>query len=322
MKPLAIANLRELFLAHDLRRLARKCGVTLKEPLRIDTNGEINITVSTGDDQKDVHGGCGQYGEALAAILSRFQTRRGAQATHVTISPTDGWLRMNHFEVEKMLRAQRLYKTIPMMPDIGHCNDLQISPRSECSREVPAVTGIYLRWFEDRTATVMAVYTDSDKTWVRTLYNHEKDKQPPYVVQVWKKPQPEEGVVCWQQVGRTIVPKHLEEFIPVCWHAWLKEKKPQLISFPIIHQSDERLTYQGLHTVVEQPPTDERESGMEVFLTQKNAVRSFRKQQMKDSVHYHRCMQESYKLGAAAADLVKTGNYDKWRPKPESKKPT
>ncbi|OUV22978.1 MAG: hypothetical protein CBC55_02745 [Gammaproteobacteria bacterium TMED95] len=46
------------------------------------------------------------FGEGLAAILSKYPTRTGIQATTSTVLPCNGWTRINHFVAEQIIREQ------------------------------------------------------------------------------------------------------------------------------------------------------------------------------------------------------------------------
>lgn len=101
--PVPYADARQDALARSLVALAEEHGVTLQQPLHIDTNGEYRI-VAMPDDGSDLRLGCGRYGAEFAAILNRHGPRCGV-ASGATLQPESGWCRMNHFEVEQMVRA-------------------------------------------------------------------------------------------------------------------------------------------------------------------------------------------------------------------------
>lgn len=67
--PLELARERELRLAQGLRDLAAKHGKTFKEPLAIDSRGEFNLFIEPDPPQPGFPGACGQYGDALAALV-------------------------------------------------------------------------------------------------------------------------------------------------------------------------------------------------------------------------------------------------------------
>lgn len=95
------ARERETILASGLRALATRCGITLKEPLQIDSNGEFFVSVVSP------HAGhpsaCGHFGVEFAAAISHVPRRYGIQSTDVPAEPSNGWTRINHFDVEKLI---------------------------------------------------------------------------------------------------------------------------------------------------------------------------------------------------------------------------
>lgn len=100
---------REKLLISGLNALAAACGVMLRNPMRIDANGEISIVAKRPDDTLDVNA-CAEYGAKFAAMLSPFSPRTGTVAMS-RVDPRNGWCRMNHFDVERMLRAALLDAT-------------------------------------------------------------------------------------------------------------------------------------------------------------------------------------------------------------------
>jgi hypothetical protein len=101
-KPVQQADAREAALAAGLRRLAKRHGIAFREPLQIDSRGEFPLVVSNGTPKDGPQDFCGQYGEALAAVISRHNPRTGRVPTSY-MSPENGWCRMNHFDVQAML---------------------------------------------------------------------------------------------------------------------------------------------------------------------------------------------------------------------------
>ncbi len=106
LSPLEEGRRREEELAEGLRRLAKAHGIAFRERLHINSNGEFSLSVSNGTERDGEKDPCGQYGEALAAILSKHGLRCGMFPSH-HISPCNGWGYMNHFTVEEMLEEQK-----------------------------------------------------------------------------------------------------------------------------------------------------------------------------------------------------------------------
>lgn len=98
------ADAREDALARSLVALAEEHGVTLQQPLHIDVNGEYSIVAVPGNGS-DQRLGCGRYGAEFAAILNQHGSPRCGVASGATLQPESGWCRMNHFDVERMVRA-------------------------------------------------------------------------------------------------------------------------------------------------------------------------------------------------------------------------
>jgi hypothetical protein len=98
--PLGQARTREANLAGGLRTLAERHSVKLREPLRINANGEFNVIAEGATPYK----GCSPYG-SLAAVLNRHNPRTGVQPG-ACLLPESGWCYMNHFDVERMLTTE------------------------------------------------------------------------------------------------------------------------------------------------------------------------------------------------------------------------
>ena len=94
---------RERILAEALESMAADFGVRLQTPLQIDSNGEYSIVAMNKDGTNPKHYGCGPYGEDFAALLSPHGPRTGVQPAN-SIDAANGWCRMNHFNVERMVR--------------------------------------------------------------------------------------------------------------------------------------------------------------------------------------------------------------------------
>lgn len=94
---------RESALAEALFAAAQEHGVTLQQPLQIDSNGEFRIVAMPADGSSPDYG-CGPFGETFADLLGKFRPRTGI--IHLArIEPQSGWCRMNHFDVEAMVGA-------------------------------------------------------------------------------------------------------------------------------------------------------------------------------------------------------------------------
>lgn len=92
-------------LAEGLHTLAKGMGVNLHEPLNIEANGDIFIVAKPANYVPRVtEQAAGPFGERFAALLSQFEHRTGSQHVRSEVLPSNGWLYMNHFEVERMLR--------------------------------------------------------------------------------------------------------------------------------------------------------------------------------------------------------------------------
>lgn len=94
---------RELILADGLRTLAKNNNIQLKEPLQIDSLGEFSIVV---EPEKGAYtNSCGKFGDTFAKTISQYEPRTGVIPTK-HLDGLNGWCRINHFSVEKMLRDQ------------------------------------------------------------------------------------------------------------------------------------------------------------------------------------------------------------------------
>ena len=100
--PVAVAGKREIALANGLRLLARWHSKEFREPLSINSVGEIELIIKNPDAAEEQAGFCGRYGDALAARIARYNPRTGTQPSN-HMSPDNGWCYMNHFDVERML---------------------------------------------------------------------------------------------------------------------------------------------------------------------------------------------------------------------------
>lgn len=102
LSPMEDGRRREQAIADGLRRLAKRCGITLREPLNIDSNGEFHLIASNGTDRDGAQDQCGHYGEAFAVLIAKHGSRTG-YVSHNHRAASDGWCMMNHFSVQAML---------------------------------------------------------------------------------------------------------------------------------------------------------------------------------------------------------------------------
>lgn len=103
--PLEHGSRRGTLLAEALNSVADECGVHLKQPLQINANGEFSIVSLKHVDANPEHG-CGPYGDAFAEFVTTAKPRAGA-VRGITMSATDGWCYVNHFDVEKALLLRK-----------------------------------------------------------------------------------------------------------------------------------------------------------------------------------------------------------------------
>ena len=102
LSPVGYRNLREPALAHALRAMAVEHGIDLDEALGIDANGEYSI-IAKHPEGPLLTRGCGQFGEAFAAALTRHHARCGILPA--TLCPENGWCRLHHLDAERMVLA-------------------------------------------------------------------------------------------------------------------------------------------------------------------------------------------------------------------------
>jgi hypothetical protein len=103
--PLETSRMRESMLATGLRILGAKHGLLFREPLQIDSNGEFSLVAAGADDGPYPSWGsqpCGTYGASFVALLNKHNPRTGMLPTKY-MDPSNGWCRINHFDVERML---------------------------------------------------------------------------------------------------------------------------------------------------------------------------------------------------------------------------
>ena len=109
---------REEAISDGLRQLAKRCGIALREPLHIDSNGEFHLVASNGTDRDGPQDGCGQYGEQFAALIAKHGSRTGVLAYGYSNhrAASDGWCMMNHFAVQAMLEEAEATNPQPATP--------------------------------------------------------------------------------------------------------------------------------------------------------------------------------------------------------------
>lgn len=93
LKPVQLARAREDALVEALHGLAAEFGREIAFT-RIDANGEMDFNLV------DVGQG---YGPELAALLSKVPRRYGVAPTDAAVLPENGWCRIHHFDVERLL---------------------------------------------------------------------------------------------------------------------------------------------------------------------------------------------------------------------------
>jgi hypothetical protein len=92
-------DLREYYIPEALYQMAALFSIRLKEPLQVDSNGELMIVsvTSCAEVPQRVH-----FSQAYADILNQHNPRCGVQpGAHIL--PENSWCRLNHFEAEKMV---------------------------------------------------------------------------------------------------------------------------------------------------------------------------------------------------------------------------
>jgi hypothetical protein len=94
---------RAAAIADGLRQLAKRCGITLREPLTIDSNGEFSLAVSNGTERDGECDPCGQWGAGFAAHLNASGGARCGIYPTTHHHERGGWRRINHFAAQVML---------------------------------------------------------------------------------------------------------------------------------------------------------------------------------------------------------------------------
>lgn len=92
---------REAILIEGLNGLAEEYGRKI-HPTYINANGEMDFFV-VGPEGLGEGRPSGTYGEELAAWLAKVPRRTGVSPTEAAPLPENGWCRINHFDVERLL---------------------------------------------------------------------------------------------------------------------------------------------------------------------------------------------------------------------------
>lgn len=103
ISPVEHRRLREAGLASALTEAAAECGVSLVQPLQVDSRGEFNITAVAPVGY--IGHGESLFGQDFANLLNGFSPRCGL-APGAVLEASNGWCMMNHFNVEKMILAR------------------------------------------------------------------------------------------------------------------------------------------------------------------------------------------------------------------------
>lgn len=103
LSPVGYKDLREPALGRAVVAMAKELGVTLQQPIYVDSLGEMSIVALKPAPADPRYDGCAEFGEAFAKALTEHQARTGVQPT--TISACNGWCRLFHMQAEKMVLA-------------------------------------------------------------------------------------------------------------------------------------------------------------------------------------------------------------------------
>lgn len=82
LSPMTDASRRESALADGLRRLAWKEGITFREPLQMDSNGEFSLAVSNGTARDGKHDVCGKFGGTDRRAIKQKWRRKVRHFSH------------------------------------------------------------------------------------------------------------------------------------------------------------------------------------------------------------------------------------------------
>lgn len=101
LTPVQRGNIREKALIRGLNKLVEKHGKEIDPVYGINASGEVLIAMK--HPKRKITEGCDRFGEELAGLLSQVDTRTGIQPRKGTVLPENGWLYINHFDLEKLL---------------------------------------------------------------------------------------------------------------------------------------------------------------------------------------------------------------------------
>lgn len=108
LSPVEMGRQREDALVKGLHGLAERFGKKI-DFTHIDANGEMNFNLSNPRMEAGV-----EYGQELAAIISRVPRRTGHRPTDFPMLPENNWCRINHFDVERLLLSLDLEPSEPV----------------------------------------------------------------------------------------------------------------------------------------------------------------------------------------------------------------
>lgn len=98
------SDIRKQHLAAAVYALAKCFGVSLQQPLQIDSRGDFSVVVMPKEGLPAGHGAAGHFGD-FAAVLNQYQPRTGT-VPGSTLCAENGWCYLNHFSAEKMVLEQ------------------------------------------------------------------------------------------------------------------------------------------------------------------------------------------------------------------------
>lgn len=98
LKPVQFGDHREDAIVAGLHGLAAHFGKEI-DFTHIDSRGELNFFIKGAS-----RGLGGEYGEELAAVISKVPRRTGDQSTNRPVLAQNNWCRINHFDAERLLK--------------------------------------------------------------------------------------------------------------------------------------------------------------------------------------------------------------------------
>jgi hypothetical protein len=100
--PVQTGDLRIQAMLAAINGIAEACGVSLKkESIRAD--GDIPIIIPHPELPHTTQ--CGQFGEEFAEVLNHADVRYGTVTTKGHVMSQNGWLFINHFSLENLIRT-------------------------------------------------------------------------------------------------------------------------------------------------------------------------------------------------------------------------